>query len=209
MEMGDEEQDGSDGANTGGIRREKQLGGGWSRIIFISLAQRRTGTNGLKSGERERRYRRKRQGNGGNSQNSEISLVGSPGLRASAPLLAQLLGGCPGSTRAGTAKSPRQRGRGSARHLLQRDTHACRGMRRMDGPSTMASRPDCGKGNRSWKCASTFRERKPVSTQYVPPYFVHSIRPGGPGPPVAGLGNARWIAKDRRLPRRPKTRPDL
>jgi hypothetical protein len=132
MEMGDEEQDGSDGANTGGIRREKQLGGGWSRIIFISLAQRRTGTNGLKSGERERRYRRKRQGNGGNSQNREISLVGSPGLFGPPHPC------WPSSSAAARAAQERAQPKahdnaGEARHatLLQRDTHACQGMRRV------------------------------------------------------------------------------
>jgi len=82
-----------------GIRREE--GGGWPRIIFISLAQRRTGTIGTGSGERERRYRRGRRGHW--REERALLLAGSPassGFRPPVPSTRRLP-----EHRTGTAKS--------------------------------------------------------------------------------------------------------
>ena len=121
-----------------GIKKEKEAVG--QRIIFISLAQRRTGTGDDGGVGREKGATNERQGRW---REEWLTLALSPArsrwrapvgglpcpFRACVPPVD--LGGCPGST---TRRAQQQTatttptGPGSARRLPQRDTHACQGM---------------------------------------------------------------------------------
>jgi len=96
-----------DGDEAGNERRldfsggnQEGEGGGWPRIIFISLAQRRTGTMGRGVGCGKGATGQERQGNG---ESSRLSLAGSlafSGVRP--PVGPNSPGGCPGSTTTGS-----------------------------------------------------------------------------------------------------------
>jgi hypothetical protein len=107
LAMGKNNQRQRRGPTRFGISKEgRREGGGWPGIIFISLAQRRTGTIGTGSGEREKALPARRQGHwarmAGSRWRAHPAFFGPPFPCRPRTLHRRLL---PGQHRAGTAKS--------------------------------------------------------------------------------------------------------
>jgi hypothetical protein len=230
MAMGDDPGNESQLDCLGG-NQEGEEGGGWPRIIFISLAQRRTGTMGRGVGSGKGATWRQ-----GNGERSRLSLAGSlafsglrPPVRTSSP------GACLGSTEtreleAQQHNKPRRPPSspgpaGKAWHATYRNetrmpTKECivvsvltgSGLRGLAGRKRRTAWKcwNCGKcadlgwkENRTWvSLCATRGGRDPVAGLAQAQRVWHWS--------LAEPGQTRWIAKDRRLiPTDQQTRPDF